>query len=120
MTKISRVKTFPYLAQKEFVALVCACALICLISALVDAPMEGAADPNGVPVENVKAPWIFVGIQQMLRSLSPELAGIVIPLVCLLILALGPVLLGHGATSSIVFFGLLGLASILTLWGFLY
>ena len=37
--------------------------------------MGGMANPSGVPVENVKAPWIFVGIQEMLLAPEPGAHG---------------------------------------------
>ncbi len=119
MAKIKRVKTFPELVTKELVALLSACSILVLLSALFDAPMGGPADPNGVPMENVKAPWIFIGIQKMLRTLPPEFAGIIIPVMAILLIAICPILLNQRKFGSIIFFGILGAATVLTLWGYL-
>ena len=89
MPKINRVKTVPDLVAKELIALLSACSILILVSTFLDAPLGGPADPNALPMENVKAPWIFVGIQQMLRFLPPWLAGIFIPFMAILLLS-GP------------------------------
>lgn len=119
MSKTKLIRAVPNLVRKELIALLLACAILALFSALFDAPMEGPADPKGVPTENVKAPWIFVGIQQMLKILPPELAGIVIPLISLIILTLSPFMFHQRKPSYVMFFGILGVASALTLWGYL-
>ena len=81
--------------------------------------MGPAADPCGVPTENVKAPWIFLGIQEMLKTLSPELAGLIIPFLTILILAVLP-FLKLRRSMALTFFGtILGAFSALTFWGYL-
>lgn len=118
MSKIKLIRAVPNLVRKELIALLFACAILALFSALFDAPMEGPADPNGVPTENVKAPWIFVGIQQMLKTLPPELAGIIIPLISLIMLTIIPLIFSPDL-AYVLFFGILGAASVLTVWGYL-
>lgn len=108
----------PHLAIKELVALLAGCAVLLLFSAFFDAPMGGMANPSGVPVENVKAPWIFVGIQEMLKTLSPELAGLIIPLVTFLLVSAIPFLHVRRSIEFMVFALILVMASLLTLWGY--
>jgi hypothetical protein len=84
----SRIKSFPDLLRKEALAALLMLTLVCLVAALVDAPLDGPADPQGVPPENVKAPWIFVGIQQLLRYLPPVYAGIILPTAAFLAVSL--------------------------------
>jgi ubiquinol-cytochrome c reductase cytochrome b subunit len=119
MPKINRVKTVPDLVTKELIALLSACSILILVSTLFDAPLGGPADPNGVPMENVKAPWIFVGIQQTLRFLPPWLAGIFMPLMAMLLLVALPMLARQRRFGLIIFFGILVAGTILTLWGYL-
>ena len=108
----------PHLVRKELVALLAGCAVLILFSSSLDAPMGGAANPSGVPVENVKAPWIFVGIQEMLKTLSPELAGLIIPLVTLSLVSAIPFLRMRRSIEFMMFTLILGMASLLTLWGY--
>ncbi|MGC8657756.1 MAG: hypothetical protein ACP5U1_01655 [Desulfomonilaceae bacterium] len=117
--KTRRIKTVPDLVTKEFVALLLACCTLVLVSSALDAPMGGPANVEGIPMENVKAPWIFVGIQQMLRILPPDIGGIIIPGLAITILAVGPILIARRSFRWIVFFGVLIPGVILTLWGFL-
>lgn len=95
-----------------------ALAAVGLLSVLADAPIEGPADPSGLAAEHVKAPWIFVGIQQMLRYLPPVLAGIAIPAGVLLVLALVPYLYGKLILTRIVFWGIAAAVVVLTVWGY--
>ncbi len=118
MTKIWKIRTVPHLVRKELVALLAGYAVLILFSAFFDAPMGGAANPSGVPVENVKAPWIFVGIQEMLKTLSPELAGLIIPLVTFLLVSAIPFLHVRRSIEFMMFSLILGMASLLTLWGY--
>ena len=118
MTKIWKIRTVPHLVRKEIVALLAGCAVLILFSSSLDAPMGGAANPLGVPVENVKAPWIFVGIQEMLKTLSPELAGLIIPLVTLSLVSAIPFLRMRRSLEFMMFTLILGMASLLTLWGY--
>jgi len=117
-----RIKSSPDLVRKEILAALVALTAVSLVSALWDAPLQGPADPQGIPAQDVKAPWIFVGIQQMLRFASPFLAGVVIPVAALLIIA-GLVYLPQGEarwriTSKILFLALLLIGAALTLWGY--
>jgi menaquinol-cytochrome c reductase cytochrome b/c subunit len=113
-----RIRSVPDLLRKEGLAALVALAAVGLLSALVDAPLEGPADPSGLAAEHVKAPWIFVGIQQMLRYFPPILAGIVIPLGVLLALALVPYAYGKRTLTRVVFFGVSAAVILLTVWGY--
>ncbi len=104
--------------RKEGLAALIALAAVGLLSVLADAPIEGPADPSGLAAEHVKAPWIFVGIQQMLRYLPPILAGIAIPAGVLLALALIPYAYGNRVFTRIVFWGIAGAVVVLTVWGY--
>ncbi|MGO9572035.1 MAG: hypothetical protein ACLP5H_31320 [Desulfomonilaceae bacterium] len=108
----------PDLLCKEGLAALIALAAVGLLSALLDAPIEGPADPSGLAAEHVKAPWIFVGIQQMLRYLPPILAGIAVPLGVLLALALVPYADGKRTLTRVVFIGIASAVILLTVWGY--
>ncbi|RMH42393.1 MAG: cytochrome C [Deltaproteobacteria bacterium] len=74
----NRIHTWPYLVRMEFL-----CALVIMIvmtvwSINIDAPTEQAADPNRTPNPS-KAPWYFLGLQEMLVYFDPWFAGVVLP-----------------------------------------
>lgn len=74
----SKIPVWPYLVRAEFI-----CALIVLLgllvwSLLVDAPLEEIANPTKTPNPS-KAPWYFLGLQEMLVYFDPWIAGVVIP-----------------------------------------
>jgi quinol-cytochrome oxidoreductase complex cytochrome b subunit len=77
-------------------------------------------DPSGLPAESVKAPWIFVGIQQMLRYLPAVVAGVALPLAAALIVAVLPFASARRtALNTTVFLVLVVFTLLLTVWGYL-
>ena len=117
--KTNRIKTVPDLVVREFVALLLFCSILLLTSTMLDAPICGPANVEGAPMENVKAPWIFVGIQQMLKIFSPDIGGIILPGMAVALLALGPIFIAAKGFRFIIFFGVMASGVILTVWGYL-
>jgi len=76
--KVERVTTIPHLVQKELIFTVVWIAIILIFSMLVPAPLEGIADPNISP-NPAKAPWYFLGLQELLLHFHPLVAGIILP-----------------------------------------
>src|SRR5437867_3355941 len=73
-----KVHTWPYLVRAEFIA-GCVLLLVLLVwSITVDAPMEDPANPTKTPNPS-KAPWYFLGLQEMLVYFDPWIAGVVLP-----------------------------------------
>ncbi len=73
-----KVHTWPYLVRAEFIA---GCVLILFLmiwSVTIDAPMEEPANPTKTPNPS-KAPWYFLGLQEMLVYFDPWFAGVVAP-----------------------------------------
>ena len=62
----------------EFLVTGFAMVVMILWSLLVDAPLEEAANPTLTPNPS-KAPWYFLGLQEMLVYFDPWLAGVVLP-----------------------------------------
>jgi ubiquinol-cytochrome c reductase cytochrome b subunit len=118
-----KVKSLPNLVRKEALAAVISLGLLCWVAALFDAPMQGPADPSGVASENVKAPWIFVGIQQMLRFLPPLIAGVAAPCAALLLIGSTAYVDPKGRRGrrvvALLFFSLLFMMLLVTVWGYL-
>ncbi len=107
------------LVRKEALAALVFLLLVCLLSIIADAPLEGPADPAAITGESVKAPWIFCGIQQMLRHISPVLAGLILPLSALLVLGLIPFVARIGRFAQFVlFFAVVVISLLLTAWGY--
>ena len=73
-----RVMTYPEVFFRAVVA-VEALAIALVVTALLwDAPLEGLADPMHTP-NPAKAPWYFLGLQEMLHYFPPVVAGVLIP-----------------------------------------
>jgi hypothetical protein len=84
-----RVNTFPHLMVEEFIALLAVSAFLLLFSAFVNAPLRELANPNLTPNPS-KAPWYFLGLQELLRYFHPMVAGVTIPTFILVGLAVVP------------------------------
>lgn len=76
--KDDKVLVWPDLIYSELIALVVATALLVLWSILLRAPLEAPANQAGPPNPS-KAPWYFLGLQEMLVYYDPWMAGVVLP-----------------------------------------
>jgi quinol-cytochrome oxidoreductase complex cytochrome b subunit len=74
------VTTIPHLVMREGVTALILIAAVFLFSALVSAPLGGPANP-GMSPNPAKAPWYFLGLQELLLHFHPLFAVFVIPLV---------------------------------------
>jgi quinol---cytochrome c reductase cytochrome c subunit, bacillus type len=84
-----RVHTWPHLLIEEFVAMLILFAGLLIFSTFLNAPLREVANPNLTPNPS-KAPWYFLGLQELLRYFHPMVAGIVIPTFILVGLAAVP------------------------------
>ncbi|MEP6475716.1 MAG: menaquinol-cytochrome c reductase cytochrome b subunit [Actinomycetota bacterium] len=84
-----RINVWPHLLIEEMVAMFLVLAALVLFSTFVNAPLRELANPNLTPNPS-KAPWYFLGLQEMLRYFHPMVAGITIPTFILVGLAAIP------------------------------
>jgi hypothetical protein len=86
---VDKVHTWPHLLAAEFVASLACLAFTFLFSIWVNAPLLQAQNPNQTPNPS-KAPWYFLGLQELLTMFHPMIAGVTIPGVGLIFLILAP------------------------------
>ena len=84
-----RVNVWPHLLVEEFVAMLILSVGLIIFSTFLNAPLRQLANPNLTPNPS-KAPWYFLGLQELLRYFHPMVAGIVIPTFILVVLAAVP------------------------------
>jgi menaquinol-cytochrome c reductase cytochrome b/c subunit len=86
---VDKVHVWPHLLVLEFASILSLMAFITVYSALVKAPLLGLADVNSTPNPS-KAPWYFLGLQELLKMFTPAVAGVLIPGIALGLLAITP------------------------------
>jgi quinol-cytochrome oxidoreductase complex cytochrome b subunit len=77
-TPVDKVHTWPHLLVGEFVASLAMTAFLLVFSIFVNAPLLGMANVNLTPNPS-KAPWYFLGLQELLTMFHPLVAGVMIP-----------------------------------------
>ncbi|HZA60222.1 MAG TPA: menaquinol-cytochrome c reductase cytochrome b subunit [Actinomycetota bacterium] len=80
-----RVNVFPHLMMSELLSLLIVTAALIVFSTFVNAPLQPLANPNLTPNPS-KAPWYFLGLQELLAYFHPMVAGVTIPGVAFLVL----------------------------------
>ncbi len=73
-----QVQTFPEGFLRIALAIEVLAIALVLVSLFFNAPLEGIADPTNTP-NPAKAPWYFLGLQEMLHYFPPVVAGVLIP-----------------------------------------
>lgn len=73
-----KIHSWPYFVRVEFIAGLILLLGLCVWSLTIDAPLEEPANPAMTPNPS-KAPWYFLGLQEMLVYFDPWLAGVVLP-----------------------------------------
>lgn len=83
------VMTVPNLVVRELIAFEVLVIVLVLISLLFNAPLEWMADPQHTP-NPAKAPWYFLGLQELLHYFPPIVAGVILPTMVVVALIIIP------------------------------
>lgn len=73
-----QTQTFPEVLFRAAVAVMALATVLVWIALIFNAPLEGLADPSHTP-NPAKAPWYFLGLQEMLHYFPPVVAGVLVP-----------------------------------------
>jgi menaquinol-cytochrome c reductase cytochrome b/c subunit len=84
-----QVMSYPHLLLREAIAFQLLVIAIVLVALFWDAPLEQLANPLITP-NPAKAPWYFLGLQELLHYFPPFVAGILIPTLVLIALVVIP------------------------------
>jgi menaquinol-cytochrome c reductase cytochrome b/c subunit len=72
------VMTVPNLVIREIIAFEVLVILLAIVSLVFNAPLEWIANPEHTP-NPAKAPWYFLGLQELLHYFPPIVAGVILP-----------------------------------------
>ena len=93
------VFTWPHLLVRHVVAGLGVSALVLALGVAFAAPLRDIANPNLTP-EPAKAPWYFVGLQELLSRFDPLVAGILVPAAAFIVLMALPYIDRNPATEA--------------------
>ena len=86
---VDKVHTWPHLLIVEFAAALAMTAFLLIVSTFVNAPLQRLANTNQTPNPS-KAPWYFLGLQELLTMFHPMVAGVTLPGIGIFALILAP------------------------------
>lgn len=72
------VFVWPHLLVREFMAAAMMTIMLTIISIAIEAPLRAHENPNLTP-NPAKAPWYFLGLQEILHYFPPTVAGVLLP-----------------------------------------
>jgi menaquinol-cytochrome c reductase cytochrome b/c subunit len=84
-----QIQTYPEMLFRAVVAIEVLAIALVWISLMFNAPLEGLADPSHTP-NPAKAPWYFLGLQEMLHYFPPVVAGVLVPTLVVIALVVIP------------------------------
>jgi quinol-cytochrome oxidoreductase complex cytochrome b subunit len=83
------VMTFPHLLVRELIAFLALSVVLVVVSLAFNAPLEELANPEKTP-NPAKAPWYFLGLQELLHYYPPVVSGVLLPGMLIVALAVVP------------------------------
>ena len=83
------VMTFPHLIVREIILFQLVVIGLSLAAIFFDAPLESIANPVETP-NPAKAPWYFLGLQELLHYFPPIVAGVLLPALVVIALLVIP------------------------------
>ena len=89
VTDEDQVQTYPEVLFRAMVAIEVLTIALVVVALLFNAPLEGVADPSHTP-NPAKAPWYFLGLQEMLHYFPPVVAGVLVPTLVVIALIVIP------------------------------
>ena len=81
--------TAPHLLLREVILIQISLIVLALASLFFDAPLEEMANPYHTP-NPAKSPWYFVGLQELLHYFPPVVAGVLLPALAVIAVAIIP------------------------------
>jgi quinol---cytochrome c reductase cytochrome c subunit, bacillus type len=84
-----QIQTYPEVLFRAIVAIEVLTIALVGVALLFNAPLEGLADPSHTP-NPAKAPWYFLGLQEMLHYFPPVVAGVLVPTLVVIALVVIP------------------------------
>ena len=85
----SKIQSFPEVLFRAAIAVEVLAGILVIISLFFNAPLEGLADASHTP-NPAKAPWYFLGLQELLHYFPPVVAGVLVPTLVVLALIVIP------------------------------
>ncbi|MGD2061068.1 MAG: menaquinol-cytochrome c reductase cytochrome b subunit, partial [Acidimicrobiia bacterium] len=73
-----KVNTWPHLMLMEFGALLAITGILVIMAVIIHSPLLEPANFNATPNPS-KAPWYFLGLQELLSYFDPQIAGVTVP-----------------------------------------
>lgn len=73
-----KVNTWPHLMLMEFGALLAITGFLVILAVIIHSPLLAPANFNSTPNPS-KAPWYFLGLQELLSYFDPQIAGVMVP-----------------------------------------
>jgi menaquinol-cytochrome c reductase cytochrome b/c subunit len=89
VTDEDQIQTYPEVLFRAVVAIEVLTIALVGVALLFNAPLEGLADPSHTP-NPAKAPWYFLGLQEMLHYFPPVVAGVLVPTLVVVALVVIP------------------------------
>jgi len=89
VTDEDQIQTYPEVLFRAIVAIEVLTIALVGVALLFNAPLEGLADPSHTP-NPAKAPWYFLGLQEMLHYFPPVVAGVLVPTLVVIALVVIP------------------------------